>query len=244
MTEELFPRAPREVAAGAVHLPGLLGEARQRELLAACRAWALPPAGLRTVRTRAGVMSVRQVGLGRHWGPVPRCPACGRARAEPGECAAHAYPYAYTRVAHDGDGAPVKAFPAWLGDWAREAVAAAARAGATGLAAHAGAAYDTGLINFYDARARMGMHQDADERSPAPVVSFSLGDACVFRFGTPAGRGRPWEDVELRGGDAFVFGGPSRLAYHGVPRTRPGTAPPWLGLEGRVNVTVRVSGLA
>jgi alkylated DNA repair protein (DNA oxidative demethylase) len=87
------------------------------------------------------------------------------------------------------------------------------------------------------------MHRDSDERSPAPVVSFSLGDACDFRFGNVSGRGRPWTDVELRSGDAFVFGGPSRLAYHGVPRTRPGSGPSELGLDGRVNVTVRASGL-
>jgi alkylated DNA repair protein (DNA oxidative demethylase) len=49
--------------------------------------------------------------------------------------------------------------------------------------------------------------------------------------------------VELRSGDLFVFGGPSRLAYHGVPRVHPGTAPGELGLAGRLNVTLRVSGL-
>ncbi|MFC7986094.1 alpha-ketoglutarate-dependent dioxygenase AlkB [Streptomyces sp. NPDC057336] len=103
--------------------------------------------------------------------------------------------------------------------------------------------YDIALINFYDADARMGMHRDADEKSRAPVVSLSLGDTCVFRFGNPGSRTRPWTDVELRSGDLFVFGGPSRLAYHGVPRVHPGTAPPELGLTGRLNITLRVSGL-
>jgi alkylated DNA repair protein (DNA oxidative demethylase) len=41
-----------------------------------------------------------------------------------------------------------------------------------------------------------------------------------------------------------VFGGPSRLAYHGVPRTRPGTGDPAIGLPaGRLNITLRESGL-
>ncbi|WP_165984665.1 alpha-ketoglutarate-dependent dioxygenase AlkB [Streptomyces sp. YIM 98790] len=226
---ELFPPevspGPVTVAPGAVHLPGELGPERQRELLAACREWSRPPAGLRTVRTPGGVMSVRQVCVGRHW-----------------------YPYGYARTVVDGDGAPVKPFPAWLGDWARRAVAAAGLPGpGAGNPGDCGGegdhAYDIGLVNFYARGARMGMHRDSDERSPAPVVSFSLGDSCVFRFGNTRSRSRPWTDVELRSGDAFVFGGPSRLAYHGVPRTRPGTAPAALGLDGRLNVTVRVSGL-
>jgi alkylated DNA repair protein (DNA oxidative demethylase) len=124
-----------------------------------------------------------------------------------------------------------------LGDLGRRAVT-----DALGPEAAAGAAYDIALINFYDGDARMGMHRDSDERSDAPVVSLSLGDACVFRFGNTETRNKPYTDVELRGGDLFVFGGPSRLAYHGVPRVRPGTAPPALGLAGRLNVTLRVSG--
>lgn len=43
----------------------------------------------------------------------------------------------------------------------------------------------TALVNFYDASARLGMHQDKDEQSLAPVVSLSIGDGCTFRCGTP-----------------------------------------------------------
>ncbi|WP_217142947.1 alpha-ketoglutarate-dependent dioxygenase AlkB [Streptomyces sp. AC627_RSS907] len=216
MDAELFPRSRAEVAPGAVHLPDWLDAGRQRVLLRACREWARPPAGLRTVRTPGGgTMTARQVCLGWHW-----------------------YPYAYARTGVDGDGAPVKPFPAWLGDLGRRAVA-----GALGAEAATAAPYDIALINFYDADARMGMHRDADERSDAPVVSLSLGDTCVFRFGNPETRTRPYTDVELRSGDLFVFGGPSRLAYHGVPRVYAGTAPPELGLTGRLNITLRVSGL-
>lgn len=213
---ELFGRERAEVAPGAVHAPDWLGADRQRELLAACREWARPPAGLRTVRTPGGgTMTARQVCLGWHW-----------------------HPYAYARTVVDGDGTPVKPFPAWLGALARGAVA-----DALGPAAVPAEPYDIALINFYDGDARMGMHRDGDERSDAPVVSLSLGDRCVFRFGNTDTRTRPYTDVELRSGDLFVFGGPSRLAYHGVPRVHPGTAPPWLGLAGRLNITLRVSGL-
>ena len=71
----------------------------------------------------------------------------------------------------------------------------------------------------------MGLHQDKDEVSLDPVVSFSIGDACVFRFGNTVNRNRPFTDVDLRSGDLFVFGGPARLAYHGVTKIIPGTAP-------------------
>ena len=90
----------------------------------------------------------------------------------------------------------------------------------------------------------MGMHVDRDEHAHAPVVSFSVGDSCTFRFGTSAGRGRPWTDVLLESGDLFVFGGPSRLAYHGVPKVLPETGDPAIGVgPGRFNVTVRQLGL-
>ncbi|MET7377249.1 alpha-ketoglutarate-dependent dioxygenase AlkB [Streptomyces sp. NPDC005526] len=215
MDAELFPRARTEIAPGAVHVPDWLDGERQRALLTACREWGRQPAGLRTVRTPGGgTMTARQVCLGWHW-----------------------YPYAYARTVVDGDRAPVKPFPSWLGELARRAVA-----DALGPEAVPEAAYDIALINFYDAGARMGMHRDGDEKSAAPVVSLSLGDTCVFRFGNTETRTRPWTDVELRSGDLFVFGGPARLAHHGVPRVHPGTAPPELALSGRLNITLRVSG--
>ncbi|MEK9521309.1 alpha-ketoglutarate-dependent dioxygenase AlkB family protein [Streptomyces sp. NPDC087908] len=128
------------------------------------------------------------------------------------------------------------ALPRWLVDLGREAVAEA-------YGDDGGFTPDTALVNFYAPEARMGMHQDREERSGAPVVSLSLGDQCVFRFGNAEGRGRPYQDVELSSGDLFVFGGPSRWAHHGVPKVRPGTADPALGLVGRLNITLRETGL-
>jgi alkylated DNA repair protein (DNA oxidative demethylase) len=89
----------------------------------------------------------------------------------------------------------------------------------------------------------MGLHQDKDE-SPGsiaaglPVVSISLGDTARFQFGGFK-RKEPVETLPLESGDAFVFGGPSRLRYHGVTRVLPGTAPAGLGIEGRFNLTFR-----
>ncbi len=146
----------------------------------------------------------------------------------------HWYPYAYARTATDGDGTPVKPFPTWLDDLAQRAVTDALGAPT--------ASYDIALINFYDGAARMGMHRDADERSDAPVVSLSLGDTCVFRFGNPETRTKPYTDVELRSGDLFVFGGRREgrfTACRGSTRARRQRS--W-GCGGRLNVTLRVSG--
>lgn len=214
----LLPRTRAELGPGAVHVPDWLDPEEQRRLVEACLEWSRPPAGMRPARLPGGhVMTVQSVCLGWHW-----------------------YPYRYSRTVDDGDGAPVKPFPAWLADLGRRAVAEAYEDGQ----AASSYAPDIAIVNYYDGAARLGMHQDRDERSLAPVVSLSLGDTCVFRFGNTESRNRPWTDVELRSGDLFCFGGPSRLAFHGVPKTFPGTGDPAIGLTGgRLNITLRESGL-
>jgi len=164
-------------------------------------------------------LSIRSVCLGWHW-----------------------YPYAYSRTCDDHDGAPVKPLPRDLVDLAR---AAAADAGySTGECR-----FDASIVNVYDRRSKLGLHQDSAESASTisagrPVVTISLGDSCIFRFGNNETRTRPWVDLELRSGDLFVFGGASRLAFHGVVRTLPGTAPPELGLRDvRISVTLRDSGI-
>ena len=204
-----------DIAPGAWHLPGWLDLAEQRHLVAAYEEWASGPVPIRAATVRGHPMSVRTVCLGWHW-----------------------QPYRYSRDADDVNGARVLPFPDWLGDLGRRLLAAVDWPAADAYRP------DTALINFYDAQARMGMHQDKDERSLDPVVSLSVGDACVFRFGNTEHRARPWTDVELRSGDAFVFGGPARLAFHGVTAIIPGTAPNGCGLaSGRINVTLRATGL-
>ena len=71
-----------------------------------------------------------------------------------------------------------------------------------------------------------------------PVVSLSIGDTARFLFGGVKRRD-PVQVVWLGSGDAFVFGGPARLRYHGVTRIVPGTASHDLGLSGRFNLTFR-----
>lgn len=94
------------------------------------------------------------------------------------------------------------------------------------------------LINFYEAGARMGLHQDCDEAElSAPVVSLSLGDAALFRVGGLE-RGAPTRSFRLASGDAMILGGPARLAFHGVDRIIPGSST-LLAAGGRINLTMR-----
>lgn len=220
MNEPLpFPRPRCEVAPGAVHVPDWLAAGEQRRLVAACRDWARGPVPMRHTTLPGGAqMSVSTVCLGWHWSP-----------------------YRYSRTAVDVDNAPVAPLPPWLADLGRRALADAYEDLRTGERYEP----DTALINFYSEEARMGMHQDKDERVASPIVSLSIGDACTFRFGNCETRGRPYRDIRLESGDLFVFGGPSRFAYHGVPTVFPGTGSPSTGLvRGRLNITLRATGLA
>ena len=98
---------------------------------------------------------------------------------------------------------------------------------------------DCCLVNHYRAPARMGLHRDADEKDFAwPVLSISLGDPGLFRMGGLA-RKDPTASIQLESGDVVVFGGPARLAYHGIDRIRFG-ASRLLPEGGRINLTCRV----
>jgi DNA oxidative demethylase len=93
------------------------------------------------------------------------------------------------------------------------------------------------LVNLYRKRARMGLHQDRDETAiDAPVLSVSLGDSAIFRFGTS--RRGPTRTLALTSGDVLVFGGPARLIYHGIDRVLAGTSRLISG-GGRINLTLR-----
>lgn len=216
--EELIGRPAVELPEGAHHVPGWLTLEQQRWIVARFHEWTAGPVPLRAAKIRGQEMSVRTVCLGWHWRP-----------------------YAYSRAAVDVNGNQVLPFPDWMVRLGRQALVAA-----TGDP-HAGDGYtpDAALVNYYDTEAKMGMHQDKDEHSLAPVVSLSIGDTCRFRFGNTETRTQPYQDLDLRSGDLFVFGGPSRLAYHGVTRVHPGTAPAGCGVEtGRINITMRVTGLS
>ncbi len=157
-------------------------------------------------------MSVQMLCLGRHW---------------------NAREYRYESVRSDVDGRPVPPLPVELANLAREIARAAGFAMAP----------DICIVNWYRSASRMGLHQDKDEspaslESGAPVVSISIGDTAKFLFGGVRRRD-PVETILLQSGDAFVFGGPARLRYHGVSRILPGTAPSGLPFAGRLNLTFR-----
>lgn len=215
--EGVVGRSAAVLPEGAHHVPSWLTLDQQRWIVDRFHEWTRGPVPLRAAKVRGHEMSVRTVCLGWHWRP-----------------------YEYTREAVDVNGNQVLDLPEWMVRLARRGVVAASddpRAGD-------GYTPDAALVNYYDAAARMGMHQDKDERSRAPVVSISIGDTCTFRFGNTRTRTSPYHDIALRSGDLFVFGGPSRMAYHGVPRVHPETAPNGCGLQtGRINITMRVTGL-
>ncbi len=97
---------------------------------------------------------------------------------------------------------------------------------------------DACLVNHYETTARMGLHQDRDEEElSAPVVSLSLGDAALFRYGGTERRS-PTRSIRLRSGDALVFGGPARLIFHGIDRLEPRSSDLLAG-GGRLNLTLR-----
>lgn len=94
------------------------------------------------------------------------------------------------------------------------------------------------LVNYYEDKARMGLHVDSDEAAwDAPVLSISLGDTALFRIGGIL-RADPTRSVRLASGDVCMLGGPSRRAFHGVDRILPGTSR-LLPKGGRINLTLR-----
>ena len=203
-----------ELGPGAVYLPRYLSLARQRALLDECRALVngAVPAYVPTVRG-GGKMHVKMLCLGRHW---------------------NGKTYRYESSRSDFDDLAVPPLPESFRQLATEIAKAAGMI----LAA------DLCILNYYGVSdGRMGLHQDKDEseRSLAaglPVVSVSIGDTARFQFGGLKRRDA-LQTISLESGDAFVFGGPARLRYHGVTRILPRTAPLELELEGRFNLTLR-----
>jgi len=140
--------------------------------------------------------------------------------------------YSYEDRRSDFDNQPVPAIPP------RFAAIAASAAADAGFEMQP----DLCIMNYYTTEAKLGVHQDKDERPETiakgiPIVSVSLGDAGRFVIGGLT-RKEPTNPVMLRSGDVLVMGGPSRLRFHGVTRILPGTAPEGTG-PGRFNLTFR-----
>jgi len=215
MTRLPFPseRAPVLVREGAYHLPAFLSLAEQRRLAERIRALGDAEAGFyQPVARGLGKMRLRMLCLGIHW---------------------NARTYRYEAKRTDADGLDVPELPVDLADVARRAAAK------VGMSIEP----DIAIVNSYAEDGKLGVHQDKDERPETlavgtPVVSISLGDSAVFLFGGVKRRD-PVEKILLESGDAFVFGGPSRLCYHGIARIHPATAPEPFPLPGRINITFR-----
>ncbi|AWM06469.1 DNA oxidative demethylase AlkB [Bradyrhizobium symbiodeficiens] len=125
-------------------------------------------------------------------------------------------------------GAPWPAMPPVLRDLAR---------GAAEQGGFQNFAPDACLVNRYEVGTRLSLHQDKDELDySAPIVSVSLGLPATFLFGGMARADKP-RRFRLVHGDVVVWGGASRLAYHGVAPLADGEH----GLLGRkrINLTFR-----
>lgn len=138
-------------------------------------------------------------------------------------------PHGYRYAAHDPhSGQPWPAMPPCLLELAQGAAAAAG---------YANFQPEACLINQYEPGAKLSLHQDKDEKDlSAPIVSVSLGLPAVFLFGTPVRKDRP-QRYRLVHGDVVVWGGASRLAYHGVQPLEDGEHA-LLGRR-RINLTFR-----
>ncbi|OMO50960.1 Oxoglutarate/iron-dependent dioxygenase [Corchorus capsularis] len=107
---------------------------------------------------------------------------------------------------------------------------------------------DLCIINFYTTHGRLGLHQDRDEskkslRKRLPVVSVSIGHSAEFLYSDQRSEDQA-DKVVLDSGDVLIFGGESRMVFHGVPYIIPNSAPRDLLAEtglrhGRLNLTFR-----
>jgi alkylated DNA repair protein (DNA oxidative demethylase) len=135
----------------------------------------------------------------------------------------------YRYAEHDPDsGAAWPAMPVVMTALAHDAAAAAG---------FAGFAPNACLVNRYEPGARLTLHQDKDERDFAqPIVSVSLGVPAVFLFGGLKRKERP-QRLTVVHGDVVVWGGPSRLRYHGVAPLKEARHP--FAGSARINLTLR-----
>ncbi|KAG2487350.1 hypothetical protein HYH03_014064 [Edaphochlamys debaryana] len=197
------------------------------------------------------VRMIRELGMGTGGFYVPSYSSGGRLNLHMMCLGLHWEPrtskYEATRSSYDGATPPT--LPKELSDLCARALAAA-----TAASAAAGGPRlpplkpDICLANFYERQGKLGMHQDKDEQPDSlkaglPVVSFSIGDSADFLYGRTRDADQA-ECVRLESGDLLVFGGPSRMLFHAVPKIHPHTAPAELvrgcGLRpGRLNLTFR-----
>ncbi|MGV0392213.1 alpha-ketoglutarate-dependent dioxygenase AlkB [Corynebacterium riegelii] len=215
MLFDALPRTPSNPLPGVVHLPNFLSVEEQAALVKQARDIANQvkgtPVAMRRPRVGQGQMAAWLLSLGWFW---------------------QTQPY---RLVREVDGHAVPEVPANY------------KVMANNIMDHARAidplvgptpTVETALVNFYPPGAGMGLHVDAEEESDNAVVSLSIGEETIFRIQNTENTQQT--DLLLMSGDALVFGGPARRAYHGVKAPREATGPETTGLkEGRINITMR-----
>jgi DNA oxidative demethylase len=208
----MFLVGPDELAPGLIHWPGRLDRAAQKSLATE----------IREIVKQAPLFVPRMPKTGQPFSVrMSNCGPLGWVADESG--------YRY-QPNHPATGLPWPAIPAGLLALWHEHALVPQRPQAC-------------LINHYEPTARMGLHQDKDEADfSAPVLSVSLGDDCLFRFGGTRRRD-PTRSIRLRSGDLLLIGGASRLCFHGVDRIYSGTSD-LLNQPGRINLTLRHVGNA
>ena len=215
MLFDALPRTPSNPLPGVVHLPNFLSVEEQAALVKQARDIANQvmgtPVAMRRPRVGQGQMAAWLLSLGWFWQTKPY------------------------RLVREVDGHAVPEVPANY------------QVMANNIMDHARAidplvgptpTVETALVNFYPPGAGMGLHVDAEEESDNAVVSLSIGEETIFRIQNTENTQQT--DLLLMSGDALVFGGPARRAYHGVKAPREATGPETTGLkEGRINITMR-----
>lgn len=198
---------------------GFLSPAEQRRVVELVSA--ITP-GFYVPKTRWGKsMNLRMNCLGRHW-------------------SAKDYKYHPTRV--DVDALPCAPIPDESQSLARRALLETEY-----LKPPEVRPFDVCIVNRYaEEGGKLGDHVDNSEgaetlASGYPVVSLSVGAACIFRMGG-LNRTDPYDKFTLESGDLVIFGRSKRLGYHGVQKLLQGTTPLDLGLPAgeRLNLTFRV----
>ena len=184
------------IAPGADHVPGWLPVERQAFLVDEFRRWAAGPVPPAAPKVRGHEMSVRTVCLGWHW-----------------------QPYRYTREATNVNGERVLPMPDWLVALGQEAMRAVGDQ--RGRRTNPTPLWSTTTTTpqrwgCTKTRTRVPRRRSFPSRSATPVFSGSA---------TPRTATGRTSTSRLASGDLFVFGGAARLAYHGVTRILPGTAP-------------------
>lgn len=199
-----------DVADGAVRLPEFLLRSSINPILSAL-GQVLQHAPLRRMKMPQGGRMV----------PMSNCGDWGWTSDDAG--------YRYQDVDPDTH----EAWPAIPDEWLAEVAAALAEAGFPVVTP------TSCLINAYSIGDKLGLHQDRDEADHTqPIVSFSMGLPARFVLGGFQ-RNDPLQEIELRHGDVFVFGGPSRMRFHGVLPIQAGYHP--VTGELRYNMTFRVA---